>query len=85
MTKKQTNKKCIKCLKLFGNKQKKVECKECENILHWQIYQTNNQHQDFQQGNSSFHCKYCTEYRCLKCNKHVYNHHRSVCCDKCDW
>ena len=82
---KKTNKKCIKCLKLYDNRQKKVECKECENILHLKcIDLTNNQHRDCQKGKSSFHCKYCTEYRCLKCNKHVYDRHKSVCCDKCD-
>ena len=26
--------KWIKCLKLFGNRQNKVECKECKHILH---------------------------------------------------
>ena len=31
---KKTNKKCIKCLKLFDNRQNEVEYKECENTLH---------------------------------------------------
>ena len=44
----------------------------------------NNQHQDCQKGKSSFHCIYCRKYQCLKCNKHVYDHHKSVCCDKRD-
>ena len=81
---KKTNQKCIKCLKLFGNRHKKVECKEYENILHLKcIDLTNNQHQDCQKGKSSFHCKYCTQYTCLKC-KHVYDHCKSLCCDNCD-
>ena len=64
---------------------KKVECKECENILHLKCKDlTNNQHWDRQKGKSSFHCKYCREYWRLKCNKHVYDHHKSVCCNKCD-
>ena len=41
-------------------------------------------HQNCQKGKSSFHFKYCTEYQFLKCNKHFYDHHRMVCCDKCD-
>ena len=81
---KKTNKKCIRCLKLFGNMQKTVECKECENILHLKCTDlTNSQYRDCHKGKSSFHCKYCTEYQYRKFNKHVYDHHKSVCCDKC--
>ena len=53
----------IKCLKLFGNKQKKVECKECEKTLYLKcIDLTNNQHQDYCKSISGFDRKYCSEY-----------------------
>ena len=63
---------------------KKVECKECENILHLKCTDlTNSQYRDCHKGKSSFHCKYCTEYQCRKFNKPIYDHHKSICCDKC--
>ena len=63
---------------------KKVECKESENILHLKCTDlTNSQYRDRHKGKSSFHCKYCTEYQCRKFNKHIYHHHKSICCDKC--
>ena len=39
---------------------------------------TNNQYQECQKGKSSFHCKHCTVYQCLKCNKHFYDHITNV-------
>ena len=39
---------------------------------------TNNQYQECQKGKSSFHCKHCTVYQCVKCNKHFYDHITNV-------
>ena len=77
--------KCLKCKKLVSSRQSRIICNPCKKVLHLKCTQlTKSQFQSYQKGKLLFNCIYCTNYSCLKCDKHIYDNIDSVCCDKCD-
>ena len=73
--------KCIKCQKLVtGNS---VCCDECNGWVHLKC--AGMTLKSFKplvdDPNLKFSCKYCTDYKCGKCNKPVYEKNNSIKCD----
>ena len=69
---------------LFQVDKNRIYCNICKKVLHLKCIElTKYQFQSYQKGKLPSNCIYCTNYSCLKCDKHIYNTD-SVCCDKCD-
>ena len=76
---------CLKCKKPVSSRQNRLNCNLCKKVLHLKYTElTKSQFQSYQKGKLLFNCVYCTNYSCLKCDKHIYDNVDSVCCDKCD-
>ena len=71
----KVSEKCIKCTKLFFSvRQKTLKCLECLKPLHIKCSTVDNrQYLSYKNGKKDFICQYCTDYSCLKCEKHVYH------------
>ena len=77
--------KCLKCKKPVSSRQNKTNCNLCKKVLHLKCTElTKSQFQSYQKGKLLFNCIYCTNYSCLKCDKHIYDNVDSVCCDRGD-
>ena len=75
--------KCIKCTKPFLNmRQKSLKCLKCLNSLHNKCSSVNkNQYLTYKNGKKDFICQYCTDYSCLKYDKHVYDRQPGILCN----
>ena len=69
----KVSKKCIKCTKPFLRmRQKTMKCLKCLNSLHIKCSTVDNRHfLSYKNGKKNFICQHCTDYSCLKCDKHV--------------
>ena len=55
-------------------RQKTLKCLKCLNSLHIKCSTVDNrQYLSYKNGKKDFICQYCTDYTCLKCDKHVYD------------
>ena len=44
----------------------------------------NRQYLSYKNGKKDFICQYCTDYSCLKCDKHVYDRQPGILCNICN-
>ena len=66
--------KCLKCKKPVSSRQNRINCNLCKKVLHLKCTELNkSQFQSFQKGKLPFSSIYCTNYSCLKCDKHIYD------------
>ena len=77
--------KCLKCKKPVSSRQNRINCNLCKEVFHLKCTElTKSKFQSYQKGKLLFNCIYCTNYSCLKCDKHVYDNVGKACCNKCD-
>ena len=77
--------KCLKCKKPVLSRQNRINCNLCKKVLHLKCTElTKSQFQSYQKGKLLFNWIYCTNYSCLKCDKHIYDNVNSAYCNKCD-
>ena len=67
--------KCVKCTKPFlSMRQKTLKCSKCLNSLQIKCSTVDNrQCLTYKNGKKDLICQYCTDYPCIKCDKHVYD------------
>ena len=78
--------KCLKCQKVVYEDQNSLSCDECNKWIHLKCSRLKRKEFKLFTTNSEliFTCDFCKYYRCGKCQKHVYDHQNSICCDNCD-
>ena len=78
--------KCIKCRNPFlSMKQKTPKCLKCLNSLHNKCSTADKkQYLSYKNGKKDFICQYCTDYSCLKCDKHIYDRQPGILCNMCE-
>ena len=75
----------VKYTKPFLSMRKKLKCLKCMNSLHIQCSIVDNrQYLSYKNGKKDFICQYCTDYSCLKCDKHVYDRQPGFLCNICN-
>ena len=75
------NNKCLKCEKTAKSTGNSLECSQCQNFIHLKCsHLTKIQFNQYKKGKMRFVCQFCTDYSCLKCNKHVYYRQKGVLC-----
>ena len=78
------DKKCIKYTKkIASNSDKHIQCCRCSFFLHPRC--SGLRHTDYVNKNKNYVCQCCTEYTCLRCNRHVYDKQDGIYCDGCNF
>ena len=58
---------------------------KCLNSLHIKCSTVDNREfLSYKNGKKDFICQYCTDYSCLKCDKHVYDRQPGILCNICN-
>ena len=83
MSSSNQSEKCLKCTKGFSSsRQKSLTCTSCSSTLHLKCTLiTNNDYSLYKSGEKDFVCQYCSDFRCISCNKHVYDKQEGIFCD----
>ena len=77
--------KCIKCDKLVYSNSKHVVCSQCSNSLHFKWSRLSEKdYLRYQQKTFLYNCQFCTDYKCIKCEKHVYYSQKGILYSGCD-
>ena len=85
MTNSKPSEKCLKCTKQFSSsRQKSLTCTTCFSSLHLKCtHIAKNDFTVYKKGEKNFVCQYCMDFRCMSCNKHVYDKQQGIYCDGC--
>ena len=77
--------KCLKCDKTAKSTGNSLECSQCQNFIQLKCSRlTKIQFNQYKKGKMRFVCQFCTDYSCLKCNKHAYYRQKGVLCTGCN-
>ena len=72
----------IKCNKLVYSISKHVVCSECNNSLHFKCSRLSKKY--YLSKKFSIYLSKCTDYKCIKFEKHVYYGQKGILCSDCD-
>ena len=68
--------KCPKCIKIVYDNANSICCDDCDNWFHLRCTQL--KLKDFKEFTNNpklnFYCNFCVNYKCLKCDKPVFDH-----------
>ena len=76
----------MKCEKLPIKSNNSLECFECHKMIHLKCsrLRANKDLAQFKKSKLQFVCQFCSNYTCLKCNKHAYYGQKGVLCSGCN-
>ena len=78
------NEKCI-CTKGFlSERQLRLTCTQCSSLLHLKrTGLTKQNYTAYKKGKKDYVCLFCLDYKCIICDRYVYDRQGGVFCDGC--
>ena len=75
----------IKCVKLLKTTKDNLVCSKCENSLHLKCSRPSpKEFSKYKKGKTKFICQFCTDYTCIKCDRHIEYGQKGVLCTGCN-